>query len=267
LDANRQTIIQINVEPLHVNWTLPADIALIGDARQVLAAIVDQLRSDPLDARTLAERQQAIRGFRERHAYFHLPRSRSGDASTHPQRVVAELQTVLDQDAIITCDAGENRLFMNHYFQVDGEMAFLQPASAGGMGYAIPAALAARAVHPDRQVVAVCGDGGFAMTMLGLMTSIEEHLPIVVVIFNNRMLGWVRHGQGDRPVASHLGAFDHAAIARSMGADGMRITDADELGNALKWALDRSGTAVIDVVVSEQETFLDLMSPLARERR
>jgi acetolactate synthase-1/2/3 large subunit len=267
LDASRQTIIQINVEPLHVNWTVPASITLIGDARQVLASLCGHFRTTPLDARQLVHRRRDIQTFRARCGYFALPHGRSDGAVTHPQRVVAELSTVLDRDAIITCDAGENRLFMNHYFQVDGQMRFLQPAAAGGMGYAIPAALAARAVHPDRQVVAVCGDGGFAMTMLGLMTSIEERLPIVVIVLNNQMLGWVRHGQGDRPVASELGPFDHAAIARSMGADGMQVTEPEGLGAAVKSALDCPGTAVVDVLVSEQETFLDIMSPLAKERR
>jgi len=267
LDPSRQTIVQINIEPLHMNWTFPADLAVVGDAGRVAGALLERFVDDPVPAEQLRARARALQTVRETHASFQLPAARVDGGHCHPQRVVADLQAALGTDAIVTCDAGENRLFMNRYFRTGTGVRLLQPASAGGMGYAIPAALAARCVHPDRPVVAVCGDGGFAMTMLGLMTSVEERLPIVVVILNNRMLGWVRHGQGDRPVASSLGDFDHAAIARSMGVEGLRVDRSEDLRKALDWALERTGPVVLDVLVTEDETFLDLMSPLARERR
>ena len=85
---------------------------------------------------------------------------------------------------------------MTHFYQTKRAGGFMQAAGSGPMGFAIPAALAAKLVHPDRPVVAVCGDGGFAMTMNGLMTAIEQDIPIIVVVFNNQALGWVQHGGG-----------------------------------------------------------------------
>src|SRR5207237_10414627 len=108
-----------------------------------------------------------------------------------------------------------------------------QPAAVGGMGYAIPAALAAKLVYPYRPVVAVCGDGGFGIAMNGLMTAIEERIPIVNVVFNNGALGWVLHGQGERPIASQFAPFDHAAIARAMGCEGIRVERPEELRPAI----------------------------------
>ena len=83
-------------------------------------------------------------------------------------------------------------------------------------------------MHPDRPVVAVCGDGGFAMTMNGMMTAIEQDIPITTVVFNNNALGWVLHGGG--PFAAEFNDFDHAAIARAMGCNGVRVEDAQGFG-------------------------------------
>jgi acetolactate synthase-1/2/3 large subunit len=179
-----------------------------------------------------------------------------------PQRLIKELHRAVPDDSIITCDAGENRLFMMHHFQTKAGMEYLQPAGVGGMGYAVPAALAAKLVHPQRTVVAVCGDGGFGIGMNGLLTALEEDIPIVVVIFNNSMLGWVRHGQGQRPVASKFRDYDIAAIARAIGCEGIRVEEPGELESALRRAIGSGRPAVVDVVTSGELTFRDVTSPL-----
>jgi acetolactate synthase-1/2/3 large subunit len=131
------------------------------------------------------------------------------------------------------------------------------------MGYAIPAALAAKVVHPDRAAVAVCGDGGFAMAMNGLMTAVEEDLPIVVVVLNNSSLGWVLHGQGERPIASTFSAFDHRAIAESMGCAGIRVERPQMLAAAFEGAIAAGRPALVEVMTSGEETYRKVSSPLA----
>ena len=170
----------------------------------------------------------------------------------------------LPEDAIVTCDAGENRLYMQHYFRTRSGMEYLQPAAVGGMGYAIPAALAAKLVYPKRAVVAVCGDGGFGIAMNGMMTAREEQIPIVTVVFNNGALGWVLHGQEERPIASEFAPFDHAAIARAMGCDGIRVERPGDLALALK-VIAGGRPTVVDVVTSLKETFRKVTSPLAAQ--
>ena len=110
---------------------------------------------------------------------------------------------------------------MSHYFRTAGAPGFVQPAGVGGMGYAMPAAVAAQLAVPGSRGVAVCGDGGFAIALNTLMTAREEGVPIVVVVLNNGKLGWVMHGQRDRQISSDLGAFDHAAMAEAMGCRGV----------------------------------------------
>ncbi|HEV2300556.1 MAG TPA: thiamine pyrophosphate-dependent enzyme, partial [Stellaceae bacterium] len=158
---------------------------------------------------------------------------------------------------------GENRILMTHFYQTRRAGGFLQAAGSGPMGFAIPAALGARLVHPDRPVVAVCGDGGFAMTMNGLMTAIQHDIPIVTVVFNNKALGWVLHGSG--PFSAEFGDFDHAAIARAMGCEGVRVEDPAALAPAIARALAAKTPTVIDVMTSLETSFADITSPLAKE--
>jgi acetolactate synthase-1/2/3 large subunit len=173
--------------------------------------------------------------------------------------VIGELRRNLPADAIVTCDAGENRILMNHFYQTRAPGGILQAAGSGPMGYAIPAALAAKLVHPNRTVVAVCGDGGFAMTMNGLMTALEHKIPIVVVVFNNRTLGAVAHDTG--PFATNFGDFDHGAIARGMGCNGVRVADPNELASAIRTAAAAWTPTVIDVVSSAEVSFRAAISP------
>ena len=201
---------------------------------------------------------------RKETGYFDQAAYRAGTTPIHPQRLIGELRRNLPADSIVTCDAGENRIMMTHLYQTQREEGFLQAAGSGPMGFALPAALGAKLVHPDRTAVAVCGDGGFAMSMNGLMTAIEEDIPIVVVIMNNSALGWVLHGGSG--FAAKFNDFDHAAIARAMGCHAERVTDPEALGPAIKAAIASRQPAVIDVVTSLTDiTFADITSPLAKE--
>jgi acetolactate synthase-1/2/3 large subunit len=180
-----------------------------------------------------------------------------------PQRVIKGLGRVVDDNAIVTCDAGENRIFMTHFYQTKAAGSFLQGNAVAGMGYAIPAALAAKLVYPERQVVALCSDGGFGIGMNGLLTAVEERIPIVTVILNNNALGWVKHGMGARAVASDFADFDFAAISRSLGCGGIRVDDPARLDGALSEALDSGVPFVVDVRTSLSESFQRVTHPLA----
>jgi acetolactate synthase-1/2/3 large subunit len=234
---------------------------LIGDAAAVLGQLSDAVRRAELPGRTtgIADAADA----HGRHASFLTAESASEARPILPQRLIAELRHAAPDDAIVTCDAGENRLFMMHHFQTRPGMEYLQPAAVGGMGYAVPAALAAKLVHPNRSAIAVCGDGGFAIGLNGLLSAIEEDIPITVVVMNNSALGWVRHGQGDRPIASDFHAFDYAAIARAMGCEAYRVEDGAEVRPAVQKAADANRPAVVEVITSLDATFRDVTSALA----
>ena len=256
LDPARQTLIQVDVDPLNAAWTQPAAHALVGDADQVLTALRQRLSESATGG---TERVAEAR----RQYGFGQPAGADGTPIS-ARRAVSVLSEALPNDAIVTCDAGENRLFMLHDFRAIGRRRFLQPNATGGMGYAIPAALGARYAFPDAPVFAVCGDGGFAMTMHGLMTSIEENLPIVTVVLNNQALGWVLHGQGNRPIASEFHPFDHAKIAEAIGCAAFKVSDEAGLRQAIPQALAAGRPAVIEVMTSRDDTFQHVLAAVAK---
>jgi acetolactate synthase-1/2/3 large subunit len=264
IDPERQMIVQIDIEPRNVGWTFPCEHPLIGDVRAVLSQIAEAVRAlgSPSEE-TRASRKARIADARRRHGFFNAPEFDSDELPMLPQRIIAEIRKAVSDDAFLACDAGENRLFMTHFFQTTRAATFISPASVGGMGYAIPAALAAKLIYPERQVLAICGDGGFAMAMNGLITAREEGIPIVTVVFNNSMLGWVKHGQRDRLIASEFSDMNFAEIARAMGCRGIRVEEPAQLRKELAEALIRNEPSVLDVVTSRKTSYRDVMSPLA----
>jgi len=261
LDPTRQTFAQIDIEPRNASWNYPAEHVLIGDAGLVLDQLIEEVGSRTGDRRQQAE--QRVAAHRERHGYFNDRAYFANDQPILPQRVIGELMRGLPENAIVTADAGENRILMTHFYQTKRHEGFLQAAGSGPMGFGIPAALGAKLVYPDRPVVAVCGDGGFAMTMNGLMTAIEHDIPIITVVFNNKALGWVLHGSG--PFAAEFNDFNHAEIAKAMGCRGVRVEDPAALGQALSEALAARTPTVIDVMTSLKVTFADITSQLAKD--
>jgi acetolactate synthase I/II/III large subunit len=262
VDPARQTLLQIDVEPKNASWSFPCDVSIIADARLALAQLAEAIRTAGAPkAETLAWRKKEVEAARERHGFFRDAGYASEEVPVLPQRVFAEILKATAPDALFTCDAGENRLFMTHYFQTKAPGTLLMPG-IGAMGYAIPAALAGKLVSPRRQVIAVTGDGGFSMAVNGLMTARDENIPIVVVVLNNSALGWVKHGQGNRPIASTFSHMDFAAVARAIGCRGIRVERAERIESALHEALDAAAPAVVDVVTSLRPSFRDVTSPL-----
>jgi acetolactate synthase-1/2/3 large subunit len=263
IDPARQTLIQIDAEEKNVGWSFPCDAAIVGDAGLVLEQLAEALRAAGApSAATLAARKAALDETRAAHGFFSDPGYTSDESPIYPQRLFAELHRAMAEDAFITCDAGENRLFMTHYFQTRSAGSLIMPG-IGAMGYALPAALAAKLVYPNRQVIAVTGDGGLGMAMNGLMTALDEDIPVTVVILNNSALGWVKHGQGNRAIASTFTEMNFAEIARAIGCNGVRVERPDQLPGALAEALGASVTTVVDVVTSFVPTFRDVTSALA----
>jgi acetolactate synthase-1/2/3 large subunit len=260
LDPSRQVMIQIDIEPLNAPWTYPVDHVLLGEAGYILDRLADACSNSshfvPFDGPTRVDEARRI------HQRFDSPSALPDLAPFDPQRVISILEESLPEDQVVTCDAGENRLFMMQWYRSKARGEYLQPAAGGGMGYAVPAAMAAKLAAPDRPVIAVCGDGGFAMSIHALMTAVQEDLPIGVVVLNNGALGWVLHSMGNTAVAARFAAFDHTEIAKSLGCDGVRVSDAEELRAALMSLSGITAPLVIDVPTALTRSYKDLAHDL-----
>ncbi len=242
---------------------LPApDLAIAADARTFLRAAIDRLLNHAvLDAASVdrrVERNTADRAAWE--AATTLDDGEWNGPGVHPGRAVATLRRLLPDDAILTSDAGNFAGWFNRGFRFRRPGTFLGPTS-GAMGYGLPAAIAAALVHRDRPVVAVVGDGGLAMTMAELETAVRERARVIVLAFDNERYGTIRMWQERRGtgqgVATELGPIDFAAVARAVGARGVKVERDDELEQALRQALAADRPTVIHVALDRAWVSVD----------
>ena len=247
-DPKRQTIIQIDIEERNAGWSFPIDLGLIGDAREVLLQISDALGVDGLDS---SERVGALAALKSRSHFYNDPELFMDSAPVMPQRLVRLLQETLDPSTLISLDAGNNRVWMCHHYQSQAAKTIFAPGGMAGMGWSLPAALALKLAHPERPVVGITGDGGFMMSVHAISTAIQYNLPVVYVVLNDSALGMVRHHQGDKVISAEFAETDHGAIARSMGAFGIQVSDSRAVPDALREAQASGRPAVVDVIIDK----------------
>jgi acetolactate synthase-1/2/3 large subunit len=263
IDPARQTLIQIDIDPLNSAWTLPVEHLLLGDADAVLGALARACLATG-SARAVAGNDRTAAAI-EQYDLPLKPTHTSDEFPLRPERLVSLIQQYWPEDGIITTDAGESRTYMLTWFKSAGGGRYLVPHGGGGMGYAIGAALGAKIADPGRAVLAVCGDGGFPMTMNTLMNALQEGFPFAVVVFNNRALGWPLHVMSDDVKKFfEFHDFDNAAIARAMGCEGVRAESVADVAAALEAARASSVPYVIDVPITLEASFLDSTASIAK---
>ncbi len=256
LNPERQHIFQIDVDPRNAGWTVPVEMGLTGDARAVLTQILQVARDTPRvsadrenEVLVLAQRKEELRFFDD------SPGLHSDQSPVLPQRLVRLLQENVDPSTIITLDAGNNRVWMYHFFQSQRPATFLNPGGIAGMGWAVPAAVGAKEAARDRPVMAVTGDGGFVMTSNAISTAVQYDLPVVIVVFNDGGLGMVRENQRPNLIASEFVSTNHAKIGEAYGGWGVQVEDPRDVPAAIHDAFRSGMPAVVDVLTDQSEPF------------
>jgi acetolactate synthase I/II/III large subunit len=182
---------------------------------------------------------------------------------------MAALRERLPDDAVVASGAGNYTAWVHRFFQFRRHGTQLAPKS-GAMGFGLPAALAAKVVHPRRPVVAVAGDGDFLMTAQELATAVQHRLEVVVLVVNNGMYGTIRMHQEraypGRVTATELENPDFAALARAYGAAGEAVTDAEAFPAALDRALEAGRPALLDLRVDPEQVAPGLTLSALRRR-
>jgi acetolactate synthase I/II/III large subunit len=254
----------VDIEPRGSSGPRPAELTVAADARTFLRAANDRLVGKAVLVAELVQRRQT-HNVLDRAAWEHAA-AVDGDADAwagpgvHPGRVITTLRQVLPDDAILTTDAGNFAGWAGRGFRFRRPGTFIGPTS-GAMGYAVPAAIAAALVHRDRPVVALAGDGGMAMTMAELETATREGARIIVLVFDNEQYGTIRMWQARRGsgegIATELGAVDFAAIARGLGARGVRVDRDVDVEPALRQALAEERSTVIQLALDRAWVSVD----------
>jgi acetolactate synthase-1/2/3 large subunit len=261
---DEQTIVHADVDPRNAGWVYPADVGLIGDAAESLRALVDAV--DAVDG-TGGPSDRSLDWARDRAAEaresFTAPECESDAVPIKPQRAVAEIEAIVDAETIVTADSGNNRFWLLQYLQTPAVRTYFGSGGVAGMGWATPAAVSASlATDDDVDVIAVAGDGGFAMTMTSVETAVEQGVAPTIVVLNDASLGMVRQmadASGDiAGVEFH--DTDFVAVARAFGADGVRVDAPDDLADALREGKRAETPFVVDVRIDREEAMADRLA-------
>ena len=239
-------IIHIDADPSVPGRNYQLDVPLVGDARLVLAALEEAVQGRKGDL-AFVETQK-----REKFAAFEALAS-SDAAPIKPERVVATLNRVLDEDAIVVADPGTPCPYFSAFYKVRGTgRRFFSNRAHGALGYALAASMGAHVGRPSVKTVAVMGDGSFGMCVGELETAVRLRLPITFVVISNAVYGWIKAGQksgyGQRYFSVDFGVTDHAKVAEAFGVRSWRVTDPGKLEGVLKEATGYAGPTLVDIV-------------------
>ena len=253
--APRAKFIHIDVDPAEISKNVPAHIPIVGDAKKVLPKLTREYRALETDATRLDGWWQRINTWQEKHPLHY---DDSEDSEIKPQRMVQAIYEATGGDAILTSDVGQHQMWAAQWFTFKEPRKWINSGGLGTMGFGLPSAMGAQVACPDQTVVCLAGDGSVIMNCQELATCVTEQIPVKVFIMNNGYLGMVRQWQElfwDRRYSSvKMGASpDWVKLADAFGAVGMRVTDKNEVVDAMKTALATDGPVVLDVHVTKEE--------------
>ena len=247
-----EKIIQIDCDPTHIGRRAPVGLGLVGDVGPTIEALLDRLDQKSDTAHLDAARKQWAKDLE---GYVHEAHE-SDSALIHPQFVAHTLDRLAADDAIFLSDGGSPMVWLLRHLTAKGNRRFLASLLHGTMANAYPQAMGAVAAYPDRQVVALSGDGGMTMLMGDLLTLKQEKLPVKILVFNNGSLGFVEMEQrveGLLDAYTNLENPDFGKLAEACGLKGWRVEDATDLESAMAEWLAADGPAILDVRVSSVE--------------
>ena len=260
-DPKRQKIIQIDIDSRNAGWTFPTEVGLIGDARAILRQLLEAARpavsQHPVDG---SAREQYVQQRRQTYSYYDHPTTHSDATPIYPQALVRVLQETADPSTIFTLDAGNNRVWMAHFYKARQAKSFFSPGGLAGMGWSLPAALGVQVAYPDRPVIGVTGDGGFMMSVHAISTALQYELPVVWVVMNDSSLGMVRQHQYGRNISSEFIQTDHGEVARGFGANGVQVDNRHDLADAVREAQASGKPTVVDVLIDRDQLMDDFRS-------
>jgi len=244
--------VQIELDPIRIGLRYPVEVGLIGDSRRTLQALLPMLQRHE-DRSFLEKAQQGMEKWRKVMAEY----TTVADMPMKPQVVANEVNRLLRDDAIVTCDSGTIATWWARYINVKrGQMHSLSGTLAS-MANGLPYAIAAQVAYPERQVVAFVGDGGFTMLMGEFATCVKYRLPIKVVIVKNNSLGMIKWEQmvflGNPEYGCELQPIDFAAFARACGATGFSVADPKQCGGVLEQAFATPGPVIVEATVDPFE--------------
>lgn len=244
-------IVHIDSNPIAISASYETAYPVLGDAKLALAALNDALEQEKTlpafggAARIKKAQQEKFAVFGELAAADEQP--------IKPERVVADLNAVLPDDAVIVCDPGTPCPYFSAYYRfAQPGRHFISNRAHGALGFSMAAAMGAQVGRPNAKVVSIMGDGSFAFSVGEFETITRLGMPILFVVFSNAVFGWIKAGQksgfDERYFSVDFNRTDHAAVAAAYGLKSWRVEDPRQLRTVLAEAARHDGPALVDII-------------------
>jgi acetolactate synthase-1/2/3 large subunit len=246
-----ETLIQIDIDETEIGKNYPVKVGIVADAKVALQQLIEELK-----------RREEARGQGGKGAITLLPSCHLA-SFPKPKRwamegwdIIPILRETLKRDAIVAADITRPGYMMLANFDVYQPRTFLHSVTFIALGHGFPAALGAKVAYPERQVVAVCGDGGFMMTCQEMATAVQHGINVVVIVINDRALTAIKSLQdkhyGGRHIAINLQNPDFVKFAESFGARGLRVEKIEQFKPAMMEALNAGVPVLVEIVAAKE---------------
>src|SRR5258705_6414671 len=257
----RKRIIHIDTQPAEVDADYQPEVELIGDIEGTLRRLLAAVLPEGIGGRGASERHAA----RETLVHQDLRTALLGDLLAYehddgwpikPQKAIIDLRRALGPSDIVVSDVGAHKIWVARLYQAYEPNTVIISNGFASMGISLPGAIAAKLVHPDRQVVALCGDGGFLMNSQELETAKRIGANVTVVVWRDDgygLIDWKQRNEFGRPFRVEFGKPDFVAYAESLGNAEIRPASAADLLPALRRALDVDGPSLVEVPIDYRE--------------
>ncbi len=249
----QQALIQIDVDPWEIDKNYQSTLSILGDSKLILKQILKELE-------TISKKQRNIEHIakeKQQRRYFSDPVMDSDSVPIKPQRMMKSLRNALPDDTIVFGDIGNNLAWVEAFYQSNKPNTYYITSSLASMGYGVAAAVGGQVAAPDRTVACICGDGGFQMQGMEIVTAVNYDLPVKWFIMNNSTLGMIKDTQNvlfqGRKFNTDFINPDFVKLAEAMGAVGYRVEQPGELEDVARQALENERPTIVDIVIDAEE--------------
>jgi acetolactate synthase-1/2/3 large subunit len=255
-------IVHIDTQPAEVDRAYRPEVELVGNIGSTLRSLLTEVEPLGIAGRSASERHAAREilvhaDLRDRLlADLHAAHEDDDAPTVRPQQAIADLREALGPDDIVLSDVGAHKIWVARLYQAYEPNTVIISNGFAAMGIGLPGAIAAALVHPDRRVVALCGDGGLLMNIQELETAVRLGVKVTVVVWRDDgygLIDWKQRNEFGRPFGVEFGNPDFVALARSFGVPAFRPSRAGELRAALGDALAVDGPALVEVPIDYRE--------------
>ena len=249
----KSTILQIDHQPASLGRHVQVDFSVLGDAKNTVGGLLNHIKGGRNDSHL----KQCIKNYKSsRQDLDLLANGKTSHNLIHPQYLTRLLDEQAAEDTIFTCDVGTPTVWAARYLTMNGKRRLIGSFNHGSMANALSQAMGAQSLNRDRQVIAMCGDGGFSMLMGDLLSLKQLNLPIKIIVYNNRSLGFVAmemKASGYLSDDTDLDNPSFAKIAEACGLKGIHVSDPKALPDAMAEMIAHNGPVVLEVDTAKEE--------------